>query len=60
MMTKALTVDVRSAAAAAVDAAGITRQAAHERWGRRVTQVLDRYRTGEPGGPVADDETDLG
>ncbi|GAA5183641.1 hypothetical protein GCM10023322_23390 [Rugosimonospora acidiphila] len=40
-------------------AAGISRQAAHERWGRRVRQVLDRYGTGELGGPVADDEGDL-
>jgi len=40
-------------------AAGTSRQAAHERWGRRVMQVLDRYGTGELGGPVADDEVDL-
>ncbi|MFK3982827.1 hypothetical protein ACI2K4_20925 [Micromonospora sp. NPDC050397] len=40
-------------------AAGISRQAAHERWGRRVRQVLDPYGTGELGGPVADDEKDL-
>jgi uncharacterized glyoxalase superfamily protein PhnB len=40
-------------------AAGITRQAAHERWGRRVTQVLDRYGASELGGPVPDDERDL-
>ncbi|MDN5914292.1 MAG: hypothetical protein L0I76_04160 [Pseudonocardia sp.] len=36
-------------------AAGITRQSAHERWNARVTEVLDRYGLGEPGGPVADD-----
>lgn len=41
-------------------AAGISRQAAHERWGRRVRQVLDPYGTGELGGPVTDDERDLG
>ncbi|MFC6022474.1 hypothetical protein ACFP2T_40750 [Plantactinospora solaniradicis] len=40
-------------------AAGVSRQAAHERWGRRVLEVLDRYGTGELGGPVADDEADL-
>ena len=40
-------------------AAGVSRQAAHERWGRRVLEVLDAYGTGELGGPVADDETDL-
>ncbi|MBF9130786.1 hypothetical protein I0C86_17735 [Plantactinospora sp. S1510] len=40
-------------------AAGVSRQAAHERWGRRVLEVLDGYGTGELGGPVADDETDL-
>ncbi|MEN3612673.1 hypothetical protein [Plantactinospora sp. ZYX-F-223] len=40
-------------------AAGVTRQAAHERWGRRVLEVLDPYGTGELGGPVADDEADL-
>ncbi|MEE6257410.1 hypothetical protein [Plantactinospora sonchi] len=40
-------------------AAGVSRQAAHERWGRRVRQVLDPYGTGELGGPVADDEADL-
>ncbi len=37
-------------------AAGMTRQSAHERWGRRVLSVLDRYGLGEVGGPVADDE----
>jgi hypothetical protein len=41
-------------------AAGTSRQAAHERWGRRVIEVLDRYGTGQLGGPVADDESDLG
>ncbi|MCW2690097.1 MAG: hypothetical protein JWR37_4987 [Mycobacterium sp.] len=41
-------------------AAGTTRQAAHERWGRRVLDVLDRHGTGELGGPVANDESDLG
>ncbi|MEV4627929.1 hypothetical protein AB0J90_16740 [Micromonospora sp. NPDC049523] len=40
-------------------AAGISRQAAHERWGRRVRQVLDPYGTGELPGPIADDEADL-
>lgn len=40
-------------------AAGTSRQAAHERWGRRVLKVLDRYGTGELGGPIADDEADL-
>ncbi|MDG4789443.1 hypothetical protein O7626_26560 [Micromonospora sp. WMMD1102] len=40
-------------------AAGVTKQAAHERWGRRVLEILDRYGTGELGGPVADDEADL-
>lgn len=40
-------------------AAGISRQAAHTRWGSRVRAVLDRYGTGELGGPVADDEADL-
>ncbi|ROT32443.1 hypothetical protein [Micromonospora sp. HM5-17] len=40
-------------------AAGVTRQAAHERWGRRVREFLDPYETGEPGGPVPDDEGDL-
>ncbi|GAA3749216.1 hypothetical protein GCM10022225_36900 [Plantactinospora mayteni] len=40
-------------------AAGVSRQAAHERWGRRVLEVLDPYGTGELGGPVADDEADL-
>lgn len=37
-------------------AAGTTRQAAHERWGAQVLAVLDRYGTGELGGPVADDD----
>ena len=32
-------------------AAGVSRQAAHERWGRLVVQVLDRYGTGELGAP---------
>lgn len=40
-------------------AAGVSRQAAHERWGRRVRETLDRYGTGELGGPVPDDEADL-
>lgn len=40
-------------------AVGVSRQAAHERWGRKVMAVLDRYGTGELGGPVADDEADL-
>ena len=40
-------------------AAGTSRQAAHERWGRRVTEILDGYGTGQLGGPVADDEKDL-
>ncbi|HEY9311460.1 hypothetical protein [Williamsia sp.] len=40
-------------------ATGVSRQAAHERWGQKVLAVLDRYGTGELGGPVADDETDL-
>jgi hypothetical protein len=40
-------------------AAGVTRQAAHERWGRRVLATLDRYGTGELGGAVPDDEADL-
>jgi hypothetical protein len=37
-------------------AAGMTRQSAHERWGQRVLTVLDRYGSGELGGPVADDD----
>lgn len=41
------------------EAAGISRQAAHARWGGRVRAVLDRYGTGDLGGPVADDESDL-
>lgn len=40
-------------------AAGISRQAAHNRWGAQVRATLDRYGTGELGGPVADDEHDL-
>lgn len=40
-------------------AAGISRQAAHTRWGAQVRAVLDRYGTGELGGPVAADEADL-
>lgn len=40
-------------------AAGISRQAAHARWGAQVRATLDRYGTGELGGPVADDEGDL-
>ena len=41
-------------------AVGMSRQAAHHRWGAQVRATLDRYGTGEPGGPVADDEEDLG
>ncbi|MET3807348.1 hypothetical protein ABIB25_004371 [Nakamurella sp. UYEF19] len=37
-------------------AAGSSRQAAHERWGSRVLEVLDRYGVGELGGPVAGDD----
>lgn len=40
-------------------AAGISRQAAHARWGAQVRTILDRYGTGEMGGPVANDEGDL-
>lgn len=40
-------------------AAGVSRQAAHTRWGAQARAVLDRYGTGELGGPVAADETDL-
>lgn len=40
---------------AIAEATGTSRQAAHERWGRQVTQILDRYQTGDMGGPVADD-----
>ncbi len=40
-------------------AAGSSRQAAHERWGARVLAVLNRYGTGDLGGPVPDDEADL-
>ncbi len=40
-------------------ASGSSRQASFERWGVRVREVLDRYRTGELGGPVAQDERDL-
>lgn len=40
-------------------AAGISRQAAHARWGQRVRATLDPYGTGEMGGPVANDEADL-
>lgn len=40
-------------------AAGISRQAAHARWGAQVRAVLDRYGTGDLGGPVAEDEGDL-
>lgn len=39
-------------------AADMTRQSAHERWGHVVMAVLDRYGTGELGGPVADDGPD--
>lgn len=37
-------------------AAGTTRQSAHERWAHPVLAILDRYGTGELGGPVARDE----
>jgi len=37
-------------------AAGMTRQSAHERWHAPTLAVLDRYGSGEMGGPVADDE----
>lgn len=40
-------------------AAGISRQAAHARWGAQVRATLDPYNTGELGGPVAHDEDDL-
>lgn len=40
-------------------AAGMSRQAAHARWGAQVHATLDRYGTGELGGPVASDEGDL-
>lgn len=40
-------------------AAGITRQAAHERWGGRVRDILDRYGDGMPDS-VADDEPPTG
>ncbi|MCU1629915.1 MAG: hypothetical protein JWP64_4864 [Pseudonocardia sp.] len=40
-------------------AAGVSRQSAHERWSARVTEVLDRYGTGEKAGPIADDEACL-
>jgi hypothetical protein len=40
-------------------AAGVSRQSAHERWSARVTEVLDRYGTGEKTGPIADDEAGL-
>jgi hypothetical protein len=36
-------------------AAGMTRQSAHERWNAGTLAVLDRYGSGELGGPVADD-----
>ena len=39
--------------------AGTSRQAVHERWGRRVIEILDGYGTGQLGGSVADDEQDL-
>ncbi|MGW4480689.1 hypothetical protein [Rhodococcus triatomae] len=41
------------------EAAGITRQAAHERWGSRVRAVLDRYGEGMPE-TVADDDPPAG
>lgn len=37
-------------------AAGMTRQSAHERWSGPVRSVLDRYGTGELGGPVPTDD----
>lgn len=37
-------------------AAGMTRQSAHERWSAPVRSVLDRYGTGELGGPVPHDD----
>jgi len=37
-------------------AAGMTRQSAHERWHAPTLAVLDRYGSGELGGPVADEE----
>ncbi|MEK6438433.1 hypothetical protein [Pseudonocardia sp. T1-2H] len=40
-------------------AAGVSRQSAHERWPARVTEVLDRYGTGEEAGPIADGEAGL-
>lgn len=40
-------------------AIGMTRQAAHHRWGAQVRATLDRYGTGELGGPVAHDEQDV-
>ncbi|MFD1813005.1 hypothetical protein [Rhodococcus gannanensis] len=40
-------------------AAGVTRQAAHERWGSRVRAVLDRYGEGMPD-TVADDDPPTG
>jgi hypothetical protein len=45
--------------AAIAQAAGTSRQAAHERWGARVLAVLDRYGDGQLGGPVADDDPPL-
>ncbi len=32
-------------------AGGTSRQAAYERWGKRVREVLDRYHSGDLGGP---------
>ena len=40
-------------------AAGMSRQGAHAQWGAGVRATLDRYATGDLGGPVADDEEDL-
>ncbi|MGW0043102.1 hypothetical protein [Rhodococcus sp. NPDC003348] len=40
-------------------AAGITRQSAHERWGGRVREILDRHGEGMPDS-VADDEPPTG
>ncbi len=40
-------------------AVGMSRQAAYKRWGATVRSTLDRYGTGNLGGPVADDEEGL-
>lgn len=41
------------------EAAGMSRQAAHNRWAAQVRKTLDRYGAGKLGGPVPDDEADL-